>query len=365
MEIAGINEVYARMATFLCRFMYVVQNTYEEVDPMGIYIRYLSEIPKEYKIYGVFIANPFGTVAERVVAENFERIAFEIGSENIVARLLTWEGRDQAEEKFGIKVTDLRPILVITEVHPAEWTPKLPMIKIQLGKVETEDAVKNFLLQLTRWLTAEDLGRIQWELRLQRLKELARPLPAIIELLSISILAVFANPRGSDPLRLGAEDRVIHECLKLSKYRDNISFDVLHAATIHDVRRALLSKEYHIVHFSGHGTGNGLAFENELGQTRLIPQDALAEFLSAYSPPIECVILNACYSATQGRLISLGVPFTISMDGAISDEGATEFTRGFYDAIGAGKDIEFAYQEGCRTIKLMGLPDGLTPVLFK
>lgn len=179
------------------------------------------------------------------------------------------------------------------------------------------------------------------------------------------ILAVFANPRGSDPLRLGAEDRIIRECLRLSKYRDRISLDVLHAATIHDVRRAFLEKEYRIVQFSGHGTGRGLAFEDESGQMRLVPQKALAEFLSAYSPPIECVILNACYSDLQGQLIAAKVPYVVGMDGAISDEGATEFTRGFYDAIGAGKDIEFAYQEGCRTIKLMGLPDGYIPVVYR
>lgn len=150
---------------------------------MGIHVRYLSEIPKEYRLFGVFIANPFGIMADKVVTENFEKIAFKIGSENIIARVLTWEGHDQAEEKFGIKVTDLRPILVITEVPPAEWTPKLPMIKIQLGKIKTEDGVRNFLLQLTRWLATEDLGGIRWELRLQRLKEAARYLPAIIELL--------------------------------------------------------------------------------------------------------------------------------------------------------------------------------------
>ena len=179
------------------------------------------------------------------------------------------------------------------------------------------------------------------------------------------ILAVFANPRGSNPLRLSAEDRVIHECLRLSKYRGKISLDVLHAATIHDVRRALLEKDYRIVQFSGHGTGLGLALEDQLGQMRLVPQEALAEFLSAYSPPIECVILNACYSKLQGQLIAAKVPYVIEMDGAISDEGATEFTRGFYDAIGAGKDIEFAYQEGCRTIKLMGLPGGCIPAIHK
>ena len=40
------------------------------------------------------------------------------------------------------------------------------------------------------------------------------------------------------------------------------------------------------------------------------------------------------------------------MEGAISDKAAIEFSRGFYDAIGAGKDIEFAYDEGCRRVEL-------------
>jgi hypothetical protein len=93
---------------------------------MGIHVMYLSEIPKEYRLYGVFIVNPFGTVADKVVAENFEKIAFEIGSENIVATVLEWEGRDQAEKKFEIKAEDLRPILVITDVNPAEWTLTFP-----------------------------------------------------------------------------------------------------------------------------------------------------------------------------------------------------------------------------------------------
>ena len=179
-----------------------------------------------------------------------------------------------------------------------------------------------------------------------------------------NILAVFASPQGSEHLILGAEDRVIRECLKLSEFRDNISLEVLHAATIHDVRRKLLGGDYRIVQFSGHGTGQELVLEDALGKPQPIPQEALAEFLSAYSPPIECVILNACYTDVQGKLVSLGVPFTIGINGAISDAAATEFTRGFYDAIGAGKDIEFAFQEGCRCVKLTGLSGGFEPVLF-
>jgi hypothetical protein len=178
-----------------------------------------------------------------------------------------------------------------------------------------------------------------------------------------NVLAVFANPKGSSPLRLENEDRVMRESVKLSLYREHIGLEILHAARVDDFARALLEKEYQIVHFSGHGTGKGLAFENESQQTQVVPKDALTETLSAYSPPIECVLLNACYSNVNADSLSMGVPYTIVMNGPISDEGATEFTRGFYDAIGAGKSIEFAYKEGCRRIRLKTLPDGATPVL--
>lgn len=181
----------------------------------------------------------------------------------------------------------------------------------------------------------------------------------------IRVLAIFASPRGVDTLRLGAEDRVLRECIRLSRNRDLIHLDVRHAAQIHDVRRELLDSGYDIVHFSGHGTEAGLLLENESGYARLVPPAALAELLSAYSPPIHCVLLNACYTADQGSLLAGAIPHVIAMDQAVSDEGAIEFTRGFYDAIGAGRDIAFSFQEGCRTIKLMGLPDGVIPSIFK
>lgn len=168
----------------------------------------------------------------------------------------------------------------------------------------------------------------------------------------IRVLIVFANPKGTDPLRLEREDRIILESIRLSQYRNRISITRCHAATVHDIRRALLDDEFHIVHISAHGSKVGLILEDEIGEQYVVPQQALAELFQTYSPPLECVLLNACYSITQGGLISLGVPFTIVMDGPISDKAAIEFSRGFYDAIGAGRDIEFAYNEGCRCVKL-------------
>lgn len=171
----------------------------------------------------------------------------------------------------------------------------------------------------------------------------------------IRVLAVFANPRETDPLRLSEENRVIKEAIQISKYRDNIELTFLHAATIHDLRRGLLNGHYEIVHISSHGSNHGLYLEDEIGQKYLVPQEGLAGLLQGYSEPngsVRCALLNSCYSLEQGNLISLGVQYTIAMEGAVGDRAAIEFARGFYDAIGAGRDIEFCFQEGCRCVRL-------------
>jgi len=171
----------------------------------------------------------------------------------------------------------------------------------------------------------------------------------------LPVLVVFANPHGTSPLRLSEEDRAITESIRRSRQRDAITLTKCHAATVHDLSRALLDEEFRIVHISGHGTHSGLVLEENDGSRFVVPQAALAKTFSAYASPngpLECVILNACYSVSTGTLASLGVPYTIAMEGPISDQAAVEFSRGFYDAIGAGKDITFAYEEGCRRVDL-------------
>ncbi len=170
-----------------------------------------------------------------------------------------------------------------------------------------------------------------------------------------SILIVFANPRGTDPLRLGGEDRAITEAIRRSKHRNRLTVTKCHATTVHDLSRALLDAKYEVVQISGHGTRSGLVLEQDDGSRHVVSQAALAELLRAYAPPagsLQCAILNACYSLSTGTLASLGVPHTIAMEGPISDQAAVEFSRGFYDAIGAGRTIAFAYEEGCRRVKL-------------
>ena len=163
------------------------------------------------------------------------------------------------------------------------------------------------------------------------------------------ILLVCANPRSSDPLRSGEEDRVLRESVRLSTHRDSLIVTTLNAATIDDLRRNLLDAQaadtpYDIVHFSGHGTNRGLVFEDSSGSEFVPESAALAEILDARG--VKVALFNACYSLAAGQITAGQLEHTIATTGPISDPAAIEFTRGFYDAVGAGLGIREAYQEG-------------------
>jgi hypothetical protein len=46
------------------------------------------------------------------------------------------------------------------------------------------------------------------------------------------VLLVWANPRGTDAIRLGEEDRTLRESIRLSPHRDRIKVETIQAATI-------------------------------------------------------------------------------------------------------------------------------------
>lgn len=178
------------------------------------------------------------------------------------------------------------------------------------------------------------------------------------------ILAVFANPKGTDALRLGEEQRVIQQSIERSRERARLRLDVRHAATVDDLSRALLERPYAIVHLSGHGTGRGFVLEDNRGEPFVPPPAALAKLLGDHSPPIEGVILNSCYSLTEGVLTALGVPYTIASERPLADAAAIEFTRGFYDAVGAGRNTGAAYDKGVRRCLLKGFDPRRLPTLL-
>ncbi|MBD1915430.1 CHAT domain-containing protein [Phormidium sp. FACHB-322] len=185
------------------------------------------------------------------------------------------------------------------------------------------------------------------------------------------ILILAANPKNTSRLRLDEELRDIEEGLKRAQHRDRFTLAQRLAVRPRDIQRAMLEETPQIVHFSGHGDGEeGLVFEDESGNAKVVSGTALAGLFELFTDPTEfpdpihCVVLNGCYSAVQADAIADHVPYVVGMSKAVGDKAAIEFAVGFYDALGAGRSVEFAFRLGCAAIDLAGKPESATPELI-
>ena len=196
--------------------------------------------------------------------------------------------------------------------------------------------------------------------------ELSRLSSSKIHSEKINILFLAADPTNATRLRLGQEHREIQEKLQIAKQRNLFHLEERMAVRPQDLTQALLDTEPQIVHFSGHGIYNGaLCFEDEMGITHPIEPSGLAALFEHFSGMVQCVILNACYSEMQAKAIVKHIDYVIGMKQEVADKAAIAFAVGFYQGLGAGLDIDDAYQLGCVQIKLQEIQDDLIPVLLK
>ena len=176
--------------------------------------------------------------------------------------------------------------------------------------------------------------------------------------------------------------------LTRAKQQDRFIFEQKWVVRPRDIQRAMLDLSPQFVHFSGHGMGTetardsgeagrkmvaevknpapleGLIFANEAGQAQLVSKEALAGLFELFAGQLECVLLNACYSEVQAEAIAQHIPYVIGINKELGDKAALNFAVGFYDALGAGRDIEFAYKFACNSIRMEGIPEHLTPILL-
>ena len=186
------------------------------------------------------------------------------------------------------------------------------------------------------------------------------------------LLLLAANPHHSSQLRLDEEVRDIREGLQRARDRDRFEIAQRWAVRSRDVSRALLEELPQIVHFSGRTQGSaqredGLHFEDETGQAYLVSSKALTGLFRLYAQRarIECVVLNGCYSQEQATAIAQQVTFVVGLKSTVSERAAIEFAVGFYDALGSGGPIKFAFESGEVAMDLSGAPYEEAPLLLQ
>jgi class 3 adenylate cyclase len=179
------------------------------------------------------------------------------------------------------------------------------------------------------------------------------------------ILIVSANPNDMRQLQLDEEFQEIEVWLERAKYRNHFQVKSCLAVTYDNLRHQLLTYAPHIVHFACHGDEEGLIVKDELGLAEPISSKVLSELFALCAHHVECVLLNACYTASQAVAINKHIKNVIGMKKEIEDKAAVKFAIGFYDALGAGRSVEDAFKFG-RTGILHQFPDideYLIPVL--
>ncbi|WP_166482712.1 CVNH domain-containing protein [Scytonema sp. UIC 10036] len=181
-----------------------------------------------------------------------------------------------------------------------------------------------------------------------------------------TILILTAIPHG---LRLDREIRSIEDAIRRATKRDLFKVTLRTAVRPQDIRRAIAEEKPQIVHFCGHGLEDGsLLLEDDGGENQPVPASGLASLFQLHSDYVECVLLNACYSAKSAIAIGEYINCAIGMNQPIGDKAAIAFAIGFYDGLGYvtpdNLDVfQRAFEEGKVAIQLEHLSSRQIPVI--
>jgi hypothetical protein len=182
---------------------------------------------------------------------------------------------------------------------------------------------------------------------------------------TITCLFLAANPQDTPALRLDREIREIEAKIRASDHRDVLKLVSAWAVRPDDLLQMLNVHRPQIVQFSGHSTTTGsIVLENDQGETVIVSERALQALFTTMKDNIKLVILNACYAEIQARSIASVIDCVIGMSAAITDEGASIFAASFYRAIGFGRSIKAAFDQGVTALLLANSSDTEMPQLL-
>ena len=134
----------------------------------------------------------------------------------------------------------------------------------------------------------------------------------------------------------------------MSTHRDEFLYTTLFEVTGFDFSRILLREKPTIVHFSGHGSSEGIFLVNEREVPQLASTQALQKLFGVLKKilKIECLILNACFSKAQAEVVAESIPVVVGTQSKIGDKEAINFSIGFYQGLGEGLTYEDAFELG-------------------
>lgn len=168
-----------------------------------------------------------------------------------------------------------------------------------------------------------------------------------------NILFVESMPVDQQRLQLDVEYTRIEGIADAGSNRLYTVAKPLLAATLDLLIQRLNRVQPQVVHFSGHGHSSGIVLSTADNRAQLVPTDAITRLFSLFTNTTECLLLNACYSATQAAELSKHIKYVIGMDAPIDDDAAIEFTSTFYTALCNAPVVNYKDCYTQATVKLL------------
>jgi tetratricopeptide (TPR) repeat protein len=203
------------------------------------------------------------------------------------------------------------------------------------------------------------------------------PRPVAVAL-PLRILLIKSAPEDYSALGLADEWEQVSQALAELDAAGMVQVTELAAATLGELRRALLRDAFHVLHFMGHGgfdadRGGALIFTDRAGHGVPVSSDDLGVLLHDHTS-LRLAVLNACeagrtdpadpFAGVADTLVRRGIPAVIAMQFEVGDNAAIEFAPALYGALAAGRPIDAAVAEARKAIYTVSPLEWATPVLY-
>jgi hypothetical protein len=174
----------------------------------------------------------------------------------------------------------------------------------------------------------------------------------------INILFLSANPLDLPLLKLDEEIRSITEVIRSAQYRDSLTLTSAWAIRPSDLLQALNTHQPQMVHFSGHGSAEGeMYLLDKDGHAMPVQVKAIRAVFKTLKDHIRVVFLNACSTRAIAEAITDYIDCVVGTNAAISDRAAILFSAAFYRAIGFGRSVQEAVDQGKAALLLEGVEE--------
>lgn len=257
-------------------------------------------------------------------------------------------------------------------------------IKLQIDPTNSEvAALASLPWELLYREETRDYLNLSRNTPLVRYLNVQRPFAPESFVLPLRILVVMSSPEGVAALNLEQERKLIEQSWAR---QSGVEVDFLkRPATTQRLSDKLAEKDYHVLHYMGHGdfdraSGHGvLLLEDGNSQPQALDGQTLGGVILHDVKSLRLVFLNACdtakatqqegqdpFAGVATAMIMAGIPAVVAMQFPITDKAAVSFAGTFYPRIVSGYPVDAAVAEGRKAIKLAdsSTMEWATPVLF-